>query len=70
MRWIAMKDALPQCRWKVLAWDDEAEEIRLAEYRECVKGKNGFFYDGEHGFYPVETFTHWAVLPDPPQALP
>ena len=62
MKWISIKDRLPETFRHVLVWQPENENIRMTYYRD---GKWQFdkFSQADH-----ETITHWSPLPKPPKS--
>jgi len=65
MKWISVKDKLPEELTPVMVWDQGFFDygVGVAEVRAWGDGY-GWVYDGE-----VRTFlepTHWAPMPDAP----
>jgi hypothetical protein len=66
MEWISVKDRLPPMPDSVLFINKYGDMgvscIEELERRYCVEW-------GDAGMLPIDMFTHWMPLPDPPDLL-
>lgn len=63
MKWISVKDKLPELGEKVLVYTTGNNM-----YTGWINSENTFtVVSGSHGFVDSYTVTHWMPLPEPPQ---
>lgn len=67
MRWISVRDSLPNDQQEVLTYWPEGDQIQVQRYYLLYAGSGPWWMFGWNN-HLLETgaITHWMPLPDPP----
>jgi hypothetical protein len=67
MKWINIKDRLPEHEHKVDIWTNESCRFADCLYTHYTDSTPHFYYEPKDIIIPIQKVTHWMPLPEPPK---